>query len=60
MRHAQTPGYGIDVFSIKVRNMLHTGCPNNKPKGLKVAKEELRSIGSMVNGLDGRQDPLIG
>ena len=26
----------------------------NKPKGLKVAKEELRLIGSMVNGLDGR------
>ena len=26
----------------------------NKPKGLKVAKEELRSIGLMVNGLDGQ------
>ena len=25
----------------------------NKPKGLKVAKEDHRSIGSMVNGLDG-------
>ena len=26
----------------------------NKPKGLKVAKEELRSIGSMVDRLDGQ------
>ena len=26
----------------------------NKPKGLKVAKEDQRLIGSMVNGLDGR------
>ena len=26
----------------------------NKPKGLKVAKEDLRSIGSMVDRLDGR------
>ena len=25
----------------------------SKPKGLKVAKEDQRSIGSMVNGLDG-------
>ena len=25
----------------------------NKPKGLKVAKEDLRSIGSMVDRLDG-------
>ena len=25
-----------------------------KPKGLKVAKEELRLIGLMVNGLDGQ------
>ena len=27
---------------------------NNKPKGLKVAKEVLMSIGSMVDRLDGR------
>ena len=26
----------------------------NKPKGLKVAKEELTSIGLMVNGLEGQ------
>ena len=26
----------------------------NKPKGLKVMKEELRLIGLMVNGLDGQ------
>ena len=26
----------------------------NKPKGLKVAKEDQRLIGLMVNGLDGR------
>ena len=27
---------------------------SNKPKGLKVAKEDQRSIGLMVDGLDGR------
>jgi len=26
----------------------------NKPKGLKVAKEDQRLIGSLVNGLDGQ------
>ena len=27
----------------------------NKPKGLKVAKEDQRSIGQTINGLDGQQ-----
>ena len=30
------------------------GLWSNKPKDLKVAKEDQRVIGSMVNGLDGR------
>ena len=33
---------------------LIQGVPENKPKGLKVAKEDQRSIGLMVNRLNGK------
>ena len=35
-------------------NYCSKGSLQNKPKRLKVAKEDQRLIGSMVNGLDGQ------
>ena len=40
-------------MEVDIRKMSDLLTQFNKPKGLKVAKEELRSIGLMVNGLDG-------
>ena len=47
-----TPQKFQDKFHLVLENLLSLF---NKPKGLKVAKEELRSIGLMVDRLDGRQ-----
>ena len=33
---------------VRDRHGMGKGCLQNKPKGLKVAKEELRSIGSLL------------
>ena len=43
----------IKACTYAVSNAIWS-CTENKPKGLKVAKEELRLIGSMVDRLDGR------
>ena len=40
----------LSLKYLKIRNHFHA----NKPKGLKVAKEDQRLIGLMVNRLDGR------
>ena len=52
--------YGREVVEAHYRACLYAGvnlsgsnAQVNKPKGLKVAKEDLRSIGSMVNRLNG-------
>ena len=44
-----TVASNILLFGQMRRNLL-----KNMPKGLKVAKEDQRLIGSMVNGLNGR------
>ena len=39
---------------LRSRFQRYTGCPKNKPKGLKVSKEDQRLIGLLVDRLDGQ------
>ena len=47
-----TLGIAISHLVLQLIN-ISADLNNNKPKGLKVVKEKLRSIGLMVNELDG-------
>ena len=50
----QTDKQRLLIVEMLLRLVKLYNTPINKPKGLKVAKEDQRLIGSMVNGLDGQ------